>query len=176
MIDGPEHFRAHRSRARRQQPQHPDLGAFRQGDGAGARRAAGIELDAAAAAKLDRVKDSSRRVPLRSRRCVLRSADPQGSPGIRAAVQPRELRARLRRNSGRQSPDRGDDQDLGRRRALRTHRRRKRSGQRARQRAARCDRREVSAPQRHRPRQLQGPHSQRDEGHRRGHSRAARCI
>ena len=49
-------------------------------------------------------------------------------------------------------------------------------GARARPRAARRDRRDLPAPARHRARQLQGPHPRRDEGHRRGHARAARRL
>ena len=69
----------------------------------------------------------------------LRAAAAQGGRRLRAAV-PAGVLARDRRAARRrQGRDRGDDQDLGRRRALRAHRRGQRPGQRAR--PARCARR-----------------------------------
>ena len=114
------------------------------------------------------------RLPVRGRRRLLRPADPQGDGRLRAAV-PARVVARDRREARRRpGGDRGDDQDLGRRRALRAHRRGQRPGARARQGAARGDRRALPAPARHPAGQLQGAHPRRDQGHRRGHARAAR--
>ena len=113
---------------------------------------------------------SSRPPTARSSCCCARR--PASTSRCSARVVARDRRA-ARRRQGR---DRGDDQDLGRRRALRAHRRGQRPGQRARRRAARGDHRDPPAPARHRARQLQGPHPRRDEGHRRGHARADRRL
>ena len=76
------------------------------------------------------------RLPLRGRRRVVRAAAAQGERRVRAAVPARVL-ARDRREAGRRPcRDRGDDQDLGRRRALRPHRRGQRS--RSTRSTARC--------------------------------------
>ena len=94
----------------------------------------------------DRARQGARapRLPLRGRRRLVRAAAAQGDRRVRAAVPPRVL-ARDRREAGRRPRrDRGDDQDLGRRRALRAHRRGQRPGQRARPGAARRARRDPS--------------------------------
>ena len=65
----------------------------------------------------------------------------QGDRRLRAAVPARVLARDRRAARRRQGRDRGDDQDLGRRRALRAHRRGQRPGQRARR--ARCARRSI---------------------------------
>ena len=114
------------------------------------------------------------RLPVRGRRRLVRPADPARDRRLRAAVPARVLARDLREARGRPRPDRGDDQDLGRRPALRPCRRGQRPGQRARHRAAGRDRRALSAPARHQARQLQGPHPRRVEGDRRHHARAAR--
>ena len=108
----------------------------------------------------------ARRLPVRGRRRLVRAAAAQGVGRVRAAVPARVVARDRREARRRQGRDRGDDQDLGRRRALRAHGRGQRPGARARQRAALGDRREPPAAARHRARQLQGPHPRRDEGHR----------
>ena len=118
----------------------------------------------------------ARGLPLRGRRRLVRPADPARDRRVPAAV-PAGVLARDRGEArGRPGPDRGDDQDLGRRRALRAHRGGQRPGARARRRAALRDLRDLPAPGRHPARQLQGPHPGRAEGHRRGHPRAARRL
>ena len=100
---------------------------------------AGISLtDAVAAEVVERVKAArARRLSLRGRRRLLRAAAAQGDRRVRAAV-PAGVLARDRREARRRpGRDRGDDQDLGRRRALRAHRRGQRPGQRPGPRAAR---------------------------------------
>ena len=62
---------------------------------------------------------------------------------VRAALPARVVARDRREARGRQGPDRGHDQDLGRRRALRAHRGGQRPGQRARHGAARGDRRDA---------------------------------
>ena len=69
---------------------------------------------------------------------------------LRAAVPPRVVARDRREARRRQGRDRGHDQDLGRRRALRAHGGGKRSRQRARQGAALGDRGDPPAPRRHR--------------------------
>ena len=118
----------------------------------------------------------ARGLPLRGRRRLVRPADPARDGRLPAAVPARVLARDRREARGRQGPDRGDDQDLGRRRALRAHRGGQRPGARARRRAARGDLRDLSAPRRHPARQLQGAHPRRAEGDRRGHARAARRL
>ena len=74
----------------------------------------------------------------------LRPADPQGDRRVRAAVSARVV-ARHRREARRRARgDRGHDQDLGGRRALRADRRGQRPGARARQGPARRHRRALS--------------------------------
>ena len=92
------------------------------------------------------------RLPLRGRRRLVRPADPQGDGRLRAAVPARVVARDRREARGRPRRDRGHDQDLGGRRALRAHRRGQRPGARARPRAARRDRRALPAPARHRAR------------------------
>ena len=76
------------------------------------------------------------RLPVRGRRRLVRAAAAQETGDVRAAVPPGVLARDRREARRRQGRDRGDDQDLGRRRALRAHRRGQRPGQRARR--ARC--------------------------------------
>jgi 2-isopropylmalate synthase len=105
--------------------------------------ATGVELDDAAAARvIERVK------ALEHRGFQFEAADGSFDLLIRRetgehepAVPPGVLARDRREARGRQGPDRGDDQDLGRRRALRPHRGGQRPGQRAGPRAARGDRR-----------------------------------
>ena len=136
------------------------LRAVRQGHRAGARRS----VDDATAAPRGRAREGARapRLPVRGRRRLVRPADPQGDGRLRAAVPARVLARDRREARGRQRRDRGHDQDLGRRRALRAHRRGQRPGARARQGAARRDRRALPAPARHRAGELQGAHPGRD--------------
>ncbi len=114
------------------------------------------------------------RLPVRGRRRLVRPADPQADGRVRAAVSARELARDRREARERARRDRGHDQDLGRRRALRAHRGGQRSRARARPGAALGDRRALPAPRRHRADQLQGSHPRREQGHRRGHARADR--
>ncbi len=104
----------------------------------------------------------ARGLPVRGRRRLVRAADAQGGRRVRAAVPPRVLARDRREARRRQGRDRGHDQDLARRRALRAHRRGQRPGERARHGAARRDRRDPPAPARHRAGQLQGPHPRRE--------------
>ena len=130
--------------AGRQQPRRPDLRALGQGHGArAAPRAPGIELDADAAKRaVERLKEREHRgyhyeAADASFELLLR----REAGELRAAVPARELPGDHREARRRQGRDRGDDQDLGRRRALRAHRRGQRPGQRARPGAARRDHR-----------------------------------
>ena len=101
-------------------------------------RTAGIELDddGRRAGRRARQGARARRLPVRGRRRLVRAAAAQGDGRLRAAVPARVLARDRRAARRRQGRDRGDDQDLGRRRALRAHRRGQRPGQRARH--ARC--------------------------------------
>ena len=111
-------------------------------------RDAGISLDDGGAGAGGRAGQGARapRLPLRGRRRVVRAAAAQGDRRLRAAV-PARVVARDRREARRRPRrDRGDDQDLGRRRALRSHRRGQRPRPRARPRAARRARRDPPAP------------------------------
>ena len=140
--------------------------------------AAGIALDDAGAARLtERVKELEHggyqfEAADGSFELLMRKEAGEYEPLFRLESW-RVHRRAARRRQGR---DRGDDQDLGRWRALRAHRRGQRPGQRARPRAARRDRRDPPAPQGHRARQLQGPHPRRDQGHGRRHARAPRRL
>ena len=122
------------------------LGAVRQGHRAGAGRAAGVVLDEAAATRVVEQREGARapRLPVRGRRRLVRPADPQGDGRLRAAVQARVLARDRREARGRPRGDRGHDQDLGGRRALRAHGGGQRPGERARQGAARRDRRDAT--------------------------------
>ena len=133
------------------------------GQGHGAARAGGDVDDADRRAR-GRAREGARapRLPVRGRRRLVRPADPQGDGRLRAAVPARVVARDRREARGRPRRDRGHDQDLGGRRALRAHRRGQRPGARARQGAARRDRRALPAPARHRARQLQGAHPRRD--------------
>ena len=125
------HLRAPRPGAGRQQPRRPDLRALGQGLGALSRaEGAGIDLDADAAKRARRAAQGARapRLPLRGRRRLVRAAAAPRGGRLRAAVPARELPGDHREARRRQGRDRGDDQDLGRRPALRAHGR----GQRAR--------------------------------------------
>ena len=77
---------------------------------------AGIELDSDARRARGRAAQGARapRLPLRGGRRLLRPAAAQGGGRLRAALPPRELPRDHREARGRQGPDRGDDQDLGR--------------------------------------------------------------
>ena len=75
-------------------------------------------------------------LPLRGRGRVVRAAAAQGDRRVRAAVPPRVVAGDRREARRRPRRDRGDDQDLGRRRALRPHRRGQRPG--ATRSTARC--------------------------------------
>ena len=165
------HVRARRPGRRRRRPARAGVGAVRQGHRAGARRRGRRHRGARGRAGQGA---GAPRLPVRGGRRLVRPADPQGDRRVRAAV-PARVVARDRREARRRpGGDRGDDQDLGRRRALRAHRRGQRPGARARQGAARGDRRALPAPARHPAGQLQGAHPRRDEGHRRRHARAPR--
>ena len=158
--------RARRPGARRQPPRAARLRARRARHGAARRpQAAGLALDDADGrrASIERVKELEHGgYQFEAADGSLRAAAAQGDRRLRAAV-PAGVLARDRRAARRrQGRDRGDDQDLGRRRALRAHRRGQRPGQRARRGAARGDRRDPPAPARHRARQLQGAHPRRD--------------
>ena len=115
-----------------------DLGAVGQGDRAGARRAVGLDADAAARV-VERVKE------LEHRGYQFEAADGSFDLLIRKETGDYEPLFRLeswraiveKREDGRVA-DGGHDQDLGRRRALRAHRRGQRPGERARQGAARA--------------------------------------
>ena len=134
------------------------------------------DVDGETASARDRAREGARepRLPVRGGRRLLRPPDPQGDGRVRAAVPARVLARDRREARGRPSGDRGHDQDLGGRRALRANRRGERPRERARQGAARGDRRALPAPARHRARELQGAHPRRAQGHGRGHARAAR--
>ena len=128
----------------------------------------GVELGRGRLRTGGRAREGARapRLPLRGGRRLARPADPQGDRRVRAAL-PARVVARDRREGGRRAGgDRGHDQDLGRRRALRPHGGGQRPRERARQGAPRRDRRALPAPQGHRARELQGAHPRRDEGHR----------
>ena len=102
-------------------------------------REAGSQLDDEAAARVVEQRQGARapRLPLRGGRRLVRAVAAQGDRRLRAAV-PARILARDRREARRRpGRDRGDDQNLGRRRALRAHRRGQRSRQRARPGAAR---------------------------------------
>ena len=156
---------------RRRRPARARVRAVRQGNRAGARRRRRRDRRARG-----RARQGARApgLPVRGRRRLLRPADPQGDGRVRAALPARVVARDRREARGRPRRDRGHDQDLGRRRALRAHRRGQRPGARARPGAALGDRRAPPAPARHRARQLQGPHPRRAQGHGRGHARAAR--
>ena len=79
-------------------------------------RRPGIELDADARRARGRAAEGARapRLPLRGRGRLLRPAPAQGGGRLRAALPARELPRDHREARGRQGPDRGDDQDLGR--------------------------------------------------------------
>ena len=77
------------------------------------------------------------RLPLRGRGRLVRAAAAKGDRRVRAAVPPGVVARDRREARRRPRRDGGDDQDLGRRRALRSHRRGQRARARARPRAAR---------------------------------------
>ena len=79
----------------------------------------------------------ARRLPVRGRRRLVRAAAAQGGRRVRAAVRARLVARDRRPERRRPRRDRGDDQDQGRRRALRAHGARQRPRPRARRRAAR---------------------------------------
>ena len=174
------HLRAPRPGAGRQQPRDPDLRALRQGIGLVARRAGRHRARRRRGDARGRAAQGARapRLPLRGRAtppssccCGARRAPTSRCSSSRASGSITEKRAD---GTGR---DRGDDQGLGRRRALRAHGRGQRPGQRARQGAARRDHRA------HHPHladdradQLQGPDPRRAPRHRRGHPGPARLL
>ena len=80
----------------------------------------------------------ARGLPVRGRRRLARAAAAPRDRRLRAALHARVLARDRRAARRRRGADRGDDQDLGRRRAPRAHRRGQRPGQRARPRAARA--------------------------------------
>ena len=98
------------------------------------------------------------------------------SGALRAALPARELPRDHREARGRQGPDRGHDQGVGEGRAAGADRRGQRPRERARPGAAGRDRGPLSAPARHRARELQGPDHRRAQGHGRGHPRADRRL
>ena len=157
--------RAHRPRAGRQPPRPADLraGRPRHGRREGRRRRASASTTrrscgSSSASRRSSTPATSSRPPTARFELLLRKETGVYEPLFRLESW-RVHRRAARRRQGR---DRGDDQDLGRRRALRPHRRGQRPGQRARPRAARRDRRDPPAPRGHRARQLQGPHPRRD--------------
>ena len=141
--------------------------------------AAGLAMDDAAAARvIERVKelehqgyqfeaaDGSFELLLRQEAGDVRAAVPAG-------VLARDRRA-ARRRQGR---DRGDHQDLARRRALRA--RPPRATARSTRSTPRCAPRSSQVHPhlaRRRARELQGPHPRRDARHRRGHARVHRRL
>ena len=165
------HLRAHRPGRGGRRPPRARVRAVGQGHGAGARRRGRRDRRAR-----DRAREGAGepRLPVRGGRRLLRPADPQGDRRVRAAVPARVVARDRREARGRPRGDRGHDQDLGGRRALRAHRGGQWPGERARQGAARRDRRALPAPARHGARELQGAHPRRAQGHGRGHARAAR--
>ncbi len=169
------HVRAHRPRARWQRPRAADLGALRQGHRAVAR--IGIRPAPGRADRDPRGRAGeearARGLPVRGRRRLVRPPDPQGQRRLGTAVHARGLARAGREARGRQGPDRGHHQDLGEGRALPAHGRGQRPGARARRRAQKRDRGDVSASERHRAGELQGPHPRREEGHRRRDAGAA---
>ena len=96
--------------------------------------ATGVELDAGDRRAGGRARQAARArgLPLRGRRRLVRPADPARDRRVPAAVPARVLARDRREARGRPRPDRGHDQDLGRRRALRPHRGGQRPGPRAR--------------------------------------------
>ena len=80
---------------------------------------AGGALDDATAVARGRAREGARapRLPVRGRRRLVRPADPARDRRLRAAVPARVLARDLREARGRPRADRGDDQDLGRRRS-----------------------------------------------------------
>ena len=86
--------------------------------------ATGVELDASDRRARRRARQAARarRLPLRGRRRLVRPADPARDGGVPAAVPARVLARDRREARGRPGADGGDDQDLGRRGALRAHR------------------------------------------------------
>ena len=110
-------------------------------DGAEKAPGAGLELDERRRRARGRARQGARapRLPLRGGRRLVRAADAARDGRLRAAVPARVVARDRRAARRRQGRDRGDDQDLGRRRALRAHGRGQRPGQRARQGAARRD-------------------------------------
>ena len=171
------HVRAHGADRGRQRPRRDHLRAVRQGHRAVARaEQRGLEVDEADAAQIvERVKALEHQgyqfeAAVGSFDLLIRRETGDYEPLFRLE----SWRVIVEKRENGPGRDRGDDQDLGRRRALRPHRRGQRSRARARQGAARGDRRDVPAPRRHRADQLQGAHPERVEGHRRDHARAAR--
>ena len=134
------HLRARRPRRGGGRPARADLRAVGQGHGAGARRARPA-LDARRRGRRagGRAGEGPRapRVPPRGRRRLVRPAHPPRDRRLRAALPARVLAGDRREARAGQRRDRGDDQDLGRRRALRAHGRGQRPGERARHGAAR---------------------------------------
>ena len=151
--------------AGRQQPRRADLRAVRQGLGARrAPRAPGSSsTPTPPSASVERVKEREHRgyhyeAADASFDLLLR----REAGDYHAAVPARELPGDRREARRRQGRDRGHDQDLGRRRALRAHGRGQRPGERARPGAARRDRRaRIPHLRDDRAHQLQGPHPRR---------------
>ena len=96
------------------------------------------------------------RLPVRGRGRLVRAPAAARGRRVRAAVPARGIPRDHREARRRQGRDGGDDQDLGRRPALRADRRGQRARERPRPSAARGDHRAASAPGRDRARQLQG--------------------
>ena len=107
------------------------------GGRAGRRRRARLRRRRRPARHRPRQAARARRLSVRGRRRLLRPAPAPRVRRLRAALPPGVLARDRRAARRRQGRDRGDDQDLGRRRALRPHRRGQRPRQRARRRAAR---------------------------------------
>ncbi len=129
----------------------------------------GVQLDGDGAARVvERVKE------LEHRGYHLEAADGSFDLLIRRETGDYEPLFRLeswrviveKKGERRRGGDRGHDQDLGRRRAVRTHRGGQRPGERPRQGAALGDRGDLPAPARHRAGELQGAHPRRDQGDR----------
>ena len=165
------HLRARRPRGGRRRPARARVRAVRQGHGPGSRGRGRPDRR-----PRDRPRQGARepRLPVRGGRRLVRPADPQGDRRLRAAVPARVVAGDRGEARGRPRGDRGHDQDLGGRGALRAHRRGERPRERARQGAPGRDRRALPAPPRHGARELQGAHPRRAQGHGRRHARAAR--
>ena len=112
------HLRARGPGRGGRRPSRAGVRAVRKGHGPGPGRRGRRDRHARDRA---REGDGEPRLPVRGGRRVLRPPDPQGDGRVRAAVPARVLARDRREARGRPRGDRGHDQDLGRRRALRAH-------------------------------------------------------